>query len=339
MLCALCKKREANKKNTHYLTDGIIRKCLNLDGNNKREHGLYFDLSKDNAFVDFNFQRGTSVEKLESSLGRPASEQEIEKAKTVPFSVDKVFCNFCEKHFTDIETKFIESILPNFRHSNLMRNNSLIVEELILTRLFFYLQIWRTAICEETFSISENSEEELRSIILNHEKLELEQVNHYPISITYLETIGNNEEYTTNYVGFLRTRNPNIIFMNDFVIQFYDSPNKIKHFEYYGLNFKKNYKELINFKEEKLVVNIFHDKKRKEFLNAVIRAEKVSQTIKFYSDSFEKLWLKIFGVIPSKHTKKEYLETLIGKNDFSILKYSRENIIDLTQIFIRKKIM
>jgi hypothetical protein len=45
MICALCKEREANKKNTHYLTDGVIRSCLNHDGGNERENGLYFDVS------------------------------------------------------------------------------------------------------------------------------------------------------------------------------------------------------------------------------------------------------------------------------------------------------
>ena len=32
MVGTLCKEREANKTNTHYLTDGIIRSCLNQEG-------------------------------------------------------------------------------------------------------------------------------------------------------------------------------------------------------------------------------------------------------------------------------------------------------------------
>ena len=50
-------EREANKKNTHYLSDGIIRKCLNIGGTNERERGYYFDISNENPFVEFNFQR------------------------------------------------------------------------------------------------------------------------------------------------------------------------------------------------------------------------------------------------------------------------------------------
>jgi len=33
MVCALCLEKEASKINTHYLTDAIIRTCLNLKGN------------------------------------------------------------------------------------------------------------------------------------------------------------------------------------------------------------------------------------------------------------------------------------------------------------------
>jgi hypothetical protein len=118
-LCALCRKAEPDKTNTHYLTDAIIRTCLNHDGTNGREQGLYFDVSSDSPFIDFNFQRGTSVTKLEERLGRSATEEEIEKAKQIPFSVDHVFCTNCEKIFTEIENKFTQNILAKHRSVNL----------------------------------------------------------------------------------------------------------------------------------------------------------------------------------------------------------------------------
>ncbi len=56
MVCALCLDKEATKKNTHYLTDGIIRSCLNLEGSNEREKVFYFDMSTKTAGIDFNFR-------------------------------------------------------------------------------------------------------------------------------------------------------------------------------------------------------------------------------------------------------------------------------------------
>ena len=122
MTCKLCKEREANKKNTHYLSDGIIRSCLNLDGqdgNRNRAKGFYFDLSNDTAFIEFNFQQNTSVPKLEEALGRNPTEEEIERAKQIPFSVDYVFCAECENIFTVIESTFTNDILSKFRNSDL----------------------------------------------------------------------------------------------------------------------------------------------------------------------------------------------------------------------------
>jgi hypothetical protein len=104
------------------LTDGIIRSFLNFDGSKEREKCLYFDLSNDNAFIEFNFQRGTSVGKLKSSLGIEITDEEIEKAKSIPFSVNNVFYSVFKNKFTEIENKFISEILPNFRNGSTTTN-------------------------------------------------------------------------------------------------------------------------------------------------------------------------------------------------------------------------
>ena len=156
MICKLCKEREANKKNTHYLSDGIIRKCLNIGGTNERERGYYFDISNENPFVEFNFQRIDEVN-LEKALGRNPSEEELEKARQIPFSVDYVFCSVCEKSFTNIESEFSAKILPKFRAENLKDVDSISFEEVSLLRMFFYIQIWRNSICEEIFKLKKKN--------------------------------------------------------------------------------------------------------------------------------------------------------------------------------------
>lgn len=244
MTCALCKEREADKKNTHFLTDGIIRSCLNLDGSKEREKGFYFDLSNNNAFVEFNFQRGTSIDKLEASLGRQVSDDEIEKAKAIPFSVDNVFCSVCESYFTEIVNKFLAETLPKFRNTNLSEKDKIGFDDVKSIRLFFYLQVWRTSVCDDTLKISGDASENLRKIILNFKTIKDSELNHFPISVTYLETIGDEQEYTTNYVGYSSDTNPNLIFFNDIVIQFYEREDTIRYFDFYGLNSNETFKEL-----------------------------------------------------------------------------------------------
>jgi len=335
MICALCKDREANKKNTHFLTDGIIRSCLNLDGSKKREKGFYFDLSNDNAFIEFNFQRETSVDKLKSSLGREVTDEEIEKAKSIPFSVDNVFCNVCESYFTEIENKFINEILPSFRNTNLTGKDRINLTGIKTVRLFFYIQVWRAAICDDTLKISADIVENLRQIILNYKTCIVKELNHYPLAITYLQTTGDEAEYTTNYVGYTSDRNPNLIIMNDFVIQFYEVSDAVKFFRFYGLSTEQNYKELINCNEEQFIVNIFQNDKRKQFLKD-FTTEKVKQTIQYYEDCFGELWLKFFGVNPPIQTTQEYLQALIGGEEFNVLKYTKEKLLDVTIQFIQR---
>jgi hypothetical protein len=336
MTCALCRNRDANKKNTHFLTDGIIRSCLNLDGSKEREKGFYFDLSNDNAFIEFNFQRGTCIDKLKSSLGREVTDEEIDKAKSIPFSVDNVFCSVCENYFTEIESKFISEILPSFRNTDLADKDTINLKDVKTVRLFFYIQVWRTAVCDDTLKLSADTAENLRQIILSYKTVDTNEIKHYPLAITFLQTIGDEAEYTTNYVGYTSDRNPNLIIMNDFVIQFYEG--SVRFFDFYGLTTEQNYKQFINFNEEQFVVNIFQNERRKQFLQDFINTERVKQTIQYYADRFRELWLKLFGVHPPIQTTQEYLQALTSGDEFNVVKYTKEKVLEVTVEFIQRKI-
>ncbi|WP_127023585.1 hypothetical protein [Flagellimonas beolgyonensis] len=335
--CALCKENPADKANTHYLTDGIIRSCLNQDGSGEREKGFYFDVSNNSAFVEFNFQRGTSIDKLEESLGRQASEEEIDKAKQIPFSVDHVFCTQCEAKFTEIETAFIDNLLPQFRNENLNERATIEIDDNKLFRLFFYLQIWRTHICEESIDLPQEVAENLRLFILNSDNYDVQDISIYPLSVTYLETTGGQAEYTSNFVGFTNDKNPFLIFFNDFIIQFYESQESVQFIAIHGLNSEEAYQDSINCNEQSFVVPIRHNAARKELLNAFITAEKVKQTVDFYANGFRRLWFSLFGLFPPNMIVQEYINTLTN-GDFDILKYSKENIVELTTRFIERKL-
>ncbi len=334
MKCALCKDNEANKKNTHYLSDGIIRKCLNIGGTNERERGFYFDISNGNPFVEFNFQRIDEFN-LEKAFGRQPTEEELEHARQIPFSVDFVFCNICEKKFTDSETNFSSRILPKLRDTDLSGIDLLTTNEISLVRMFCYIQIWRNTICEETFKLNPETQEKLRKIIFNND---IENINTFPISITYLETLGGDEAFTENYVGSTSDRNPYIIFMNDLVIQFYDNEEAIRFEEFYGLNKSEDYKEYINVSESDLKIKILHNAERKELLSGIIRAEKVKQTLDFIVKAFDLMWQRLFYSYPPVQIKRDYINGLVNSNDFSVLKYSRKQIAEYTEQFIWSRI-
>lgn len=337
MACALCKEREANATNTHYLTDSIIRSCLNLGGSNNREQGFYFDLSNKLPSVEFNFQRATPVSSLEDSLGRPPSEEEIERAKKVPFSVDYVFCNDCEKLFTEIENQFIKDILPKLRNVDLTNVDELSFEQTKTTRLFFLLQVWRTAVIEDTFNLPSEVLEKIRISILNHKTVDEDDIKQFPLSVTYLETTGGKEKYTSNQVGFTSDIEPNIILMNDFVIQFYTSPENVRFNDSFGLNDSTDFEQFVNYREQVFKVKVIKDDKRRAILYNFILESKAKPLIEFYKNSLVQFFQRFAGVTIGQDVIQEYLTRIIGNDSADILKYSREEVLKLTYEFVLEK--
>ena len=334
MNCALCQEREANKKNTHYLSDGVIRKCLNIGGTNDRERGYYFDISNGNPFVEFNFQRIDEVN-LEKGLGRAPTEEELENARQIPFSVDYVFCTICEKSFTEYESEFSNQIIPKLRNEDLTALSHLTFEEISLIRMFFFIQIWRNSICEEIFRLNPKVQEELRKIILNKQA---ENINHFPLAITYLQTLGGDIAFTENYVGSTSDKYPNIIFMNDFVIQFFEDRDSTHYEEFYGLNNKSDFAQCVNLEEKLFTIKILSNDQRKNLLKRIITSEKVKQSLSFLEKSFDLIWQRMFYGFPPIQIKREFIRGLVGNDDSSVLKYSQKQITEYTEHFIWSRI-
>lgn len=337
MKCALCNLTEADKKNTHFLTDSIIRSCLNENGENIREKGFYFDLSNENPFVEFNFQKRTTPQKLESALGREPSETEIEKAKHIPFSVDFVFCVSCEKKFTSIEDKFINKHLRNFR-INKYTNEFIELDDFKVIKSFFLLQIWRTSICDPLFEINSATSELLRLAILNNESISADSLRDLPLSVTYLTTGKDGVDNGANFVAYSDDRNPNWIIMNDFVIQFFDDNDSISFFDFYGLNDSNDYLKYLNTDLKKFIFKILTQEQRLLFLKDFLFNNKIKELSSFYSENFSRLWHALFGHFPSQYLVKEYLIHLTREGNNKFLQYTKENIFELTGQFIESKL-
>lgn len=339
MICKLCQKKEADKDNTHYLTDSIIRSCLNLDGNSSRENGFYFDLSNNTPFIDFSFQRNTSAAKLEQMLGRVPTDPEIEKAKKIPFSVDKVFCLECERVFTSIEDDFISKILPKFRETNLTGLTSIPIQDNFLLRIFIYLQIWRSDVCQSTLKLSEPVSANLRQLILNHKDLKLNDINQFPLVLTYLITEPKPDAYTTNMVGFTNDKNPKIILFNDFIIYFFEDPSKIDFVDFYGLyDDESDFHAHVNKSENLFKVKVKSNHEREAFIKRSVTDQKLKILVENCTFNFRNFWKAIFKYEPSSLIVNEYISSIINSGESIYLKYTREEIIRHTAEFIHNKL-
>lgn len=319
------------------MTDSLIRSCLNYDGSNDREKGLYFDISNDTPFVDFNFQRDTSIEKLEEGLGRQPSEEEIENAKRIPFSVDYFFCSVCESLFEEIENAFSSQILNKLREGELGSITVLKFTDFKLLRLFFYLQVWRTSACDPSFRILEKSQEKLRTIIKNHKTITNDDITSFPLSICFLETLGGREEYTYNTVGYTSADAAKVLFINDFVVQFYDDPNDTQFSDLFGLISYEHLTQTINYMEKEFSIAIISNEIRKGFNNRLLEYTKVIPALDFYIDRFIKVWNRLFETDPTLEIVEEYLTELCGDDKFNILKYSMSYVLGVTEEFVKRR--
>jgi len=339
MICSLCKVEKKTKKNTHYLTDSIIRTALNEGGVNVRDKGLYFEIDPDNLFSSMKFQRATSPEKIEEMLGRESNEEEIiESINKIAYSVDDKFCKECEDIFGVIEVNFNEEILKYFREQEFSEDNKQIefnIEESKILRLFFLMQFWRTSICEEGFSLPEDISEQLRLKILNIDYNDLEK---FHLSVTYLQTLpeeedkeGDDSYKTSNFIIITEGSNPYIIVMNDFVIQLYDMNSDLPFIKFYDLNNEENYKSLLNFNQAKFTSLVFLNSQRKEFLYKMAESVahlKIKDSLIFFKKNYE---LK-FGNVPDIKLAQKYLDEL-SKYE-SINRFSGDNMTRFTTSFL-----
>lgn len=337
--CKLCQINDATKTNTHYLTDAIIRSALNEGGSNIREKGYYFDMSTDRAGIDFNFQRKTSIEKIESDLRRDLTEDEIKKAKSeTPFSVDYIFCPTCENIFSEIENPFIENILPLFRSGKLDKTEFILINDVKQIRLFFLLQIIRTNLSVNNFHLSQHVIEQLRTIILYHKGIDFSEINIFPLAIAYLKNEGELIEKTSNLVGYDVKVSPNVIFLNDFIIQFFESKKLIENLKKpFNENDKTDHK-YINFEEnENFIVKLFNNDQRLKFLLA-INQPKMEATIQEIRMNFSNYFFLLFGIKPADNIVDQLVRFIIDSDMSLIEKYSENGIKSRMATFIHNLI-
>ena len=262
--CVCCKDKPANKTNTHYLTDAIIKKSGNST-DNERNKGMWFNFSSDEPELKPRFEQSTPKKILDEVFKKELTDEEIKEYSQKGYAVDNVFCSDCEDIFTEIETQFTQNILPKFRGKDLTNISEMDIKEVVTIRLFAYIQVLRSALVGE-IELDKKTVDELRNIVLNYKKLPIEAITNYPLSITYLETKG---DTSLNATGFIPDKNPCLIFMCDFVIQFSESVKDLKPVELNGLNKPEDKLKYFNVGETLFKVKVMKDEERLELQKSV----------------------------------------------------------------------
>ena len=333
-LCKLCCERPADKTNTHYLTDGVIRSCLNEAGSNEREKAMAFNISIDEKSIEARFQRNTSQKEILETFGREASEEEIQEAKKPMFSVDHVFCSECEKKFTLIETPFLQNILPKLRGRDFTGQQEISFNDDLL-REFFLLQVYRTAVCDSGYRLSERKVEVLRQYF-NDPQSNIKQLKSMPLQVTYLNTLGEAYEYTTNTVGIATQNNNRSILFNDFIIQTSSDDQKIYPIDFFGLNSGNILQEFTNLNEDGFRIRILDNPQRKA-LFAEYHKEKAVIFKNNYRVEFSRRFFNTYGTKPNPTFVEEFVNAVIHSGEVQDeSKYSSAHFEKMCAIYLAK---
>lgn len=334
MKCPFCKTNKADKTNTHYLTDSIIRTCLNHKGVRRRDNGLFVTIDTSEAFIEPSFQREVSPEALKEVLGHETSDEEnVRATKCKPFSVDYVFCKKCEQIFTKIEESFNRDVQYLRAHPfEQNKESSYVINDTITTRLFFYLQLWRTHICDPNFSLSDTTAELLRLFLIGN-NIEINLITSLPLVVIYLETKLSSEEkesfraqglseeeiltteqilYTTNVVTCLPFSNPYVLLMNDFAVLLFENWEAVP----------KQWHSFVNYKEDSFSIYIVSNSDRKTFLGNLHRWLVTPELKRTYYNYYRHLCKK-YGLHPTEAAFTDIL-SLIMNAHFSMEKYSKK---------------
>lgn len=328
-VCSLCQINQANKKNTHYLTDSIIRTALNLDGSNVREKGFNFTFDSQNPNVELKFQKIDEVTLLKET-GRLPTEDEIEEAKKIPFSVDYVFCKSCEDRFTEIENSFNRKILSKLRGQDLSGLSVVEFEDVKICRDFFYIQVFRSAVAG-MLDLPPNVVGKLRDSLFNDA-----DDRNFSLKVMHLETLGDQAEYTRHIVGFTSDKNPFVIYMNDFIIQICEEGIEPAFLHIYGISKESDYYVNFNLNEKKFIIEIVKNEERNKYIKRVVD-EQMNRMIKMYESWIGAVWRKVFQSNIPREELSEFFIELSYKNGFLAHKFSKYEMSKLIAEFIYRK--
>lgn len=332
--CLLCKQKSADQTGSHILTYSLIKSAINQVGKNERGKELTFGISSKD-FLSLYFGERVLPEKLEETLKRDVTDEDIEKNEN-PFTIDNIVCTECEKRFTTIENCFLNKVQNKLNDGTIaVQENKKYAKHVILdeelslvTRLNFYIQIWRASVSNyEEFRLDLNTEEKLRKIIDSTLTLDIQttidncikfklQINQFPFILTHTTTAPDESglKKTENVVYIEQYKEPHFFILNDFYVQFYCNEKHINRGEksFFKLNDLLKSRKATNLKESRLVINLLDDSERRTVLNTLYRFT-ATVVAKNYVKDFTNKYIMTYGTVPSVELIRYAVNILTNK--------------------------
>ena len=103
--------------------------------------------------------------------------------------------------------------------------------------------------CNTPLKLNQQTADDFQKLIHSYNNVDESLLKLYPMSVSYIVS-SKPKDHNKHFVGLASWKNPYVIFMNDYIVQLYDSESEICFNPLYGLNNPNTYLDFINCKED-----------------------------------------------------------------------------------------
>lgn len=171
--CALCKAKEANKKNSHLIPSFLIKEIVNINPNKDRGYECVIEENDAMAETRLFFGQAIPEEEIDARLicKRIGAEKEIARYIPNPVTRNNLFCSECEDRFCGIETEYKKILLRvqnEWHNYQLSPRRKPFVPTLYNTKipyLFWLSVVWRMSKGELGIKLPKEHENKIGDIL------------------------------------------------------------------------------------------------------------------------------------------------------------------------------
>lgn len=320
--CALCKKRAANKMNSHIIPFFLIKSMVTPGESKRTEKDISYDLSGP-VFAKTYFGRDVSPEKIESMLGRNMTEEDIEENAN-SFTVDNLLCTVCEDRFARIESIFARDIFPTIETNSKklgLKHYTFSSLDSAKGKLLLVSIIWRISATEPGgFRMSVGVKEALRKLldtalagsevetIENIASME-DEINTFKISLAFYDTVTNSAKglFYFNPIN----SNPYIFHINGLTICYYLKGKTSMREGNSGHGLERIFKRKELFPSNNLI-QFEHLEDDIQSSHSSVLTALTKKYLDRHSWIFKETCKKLVGVEPRELLVKQYMNELIS---------------------------
>lgn len=235
-----------------------------------------------------------------------------------PLTEDYIFCPYCEKRFSVIETYFAQNVIQNFEKNKIFKSDTRTTvvtrkSNSTLIRLFTFSLFWRLSISKgwSNFKMDPPDEEKLRYWLDSLMALDLDQtaqntekikeILDLPITVAVMEEFG---DPTSSFISpNVFSTKPYMLIADQFVFFLYMQKGDLRRPTnyFYGLSEFIKDKTVVNTNEDSINYLKIFEPERKVIQNNLV-SNMVLLYTKNYISEFNYCHRYVFGIRPSDDT-------------------------------------